>query len=74
MLKNTSILITGGTGSLGKMLVKMLHDEHPEVKRIVIYSRDELKQYEMAKTIRAVIIKKTPRCGILLVMSVTRRV
>ncbi|MEK7165084.1 MAG: UDP-N-acetylglucosamine 4,6-dehydratase (inverting), partial [Patescibacteria group bacterium] len=49
MLKNTSILITGGTGSLGKALVKILHEEHPEVKRIVVYSRDELKQYEMAK-------------------------
>ncbi len=49
MLKNTSILITGGTGSLGKALVKILHEEHLEVKRIVVYSRDELKQYEMAK-------------------------
>ncbi|MDP3900353.1 MAG: UDP-N-acetylglucosamine 4,6-dehydratase (inverting) [bacterium] len=49
MLKNKSILITGGTGSLGKMLVKVLHDKHMEVKRIVVYSRDELKQSEMAK-------------------------
>lgn len=48
-LNNASILITGGTGSLGRTLVKVLNEHYPGVRRIVIYSRDELKQYEMAK-------------------------
>ena len=48
-LKNASILITGGTGSLGHALVKIIHEQYPDVRRVVIYSRDELKQYEMAK-------------------------
>ncbi|MEM6628532.1 MAG: UDP-N-acetylglucosamine 4,6-dehydratase (inverting) [Bacteroidota bacterium] len=42
-----SILVTGGTGSFGKMFVKMVLEKHPDIKRLVIYSRDELKQYEM---------------------------
>ena len=45
MLTNTSILITGGTGSFGKAFVtRLLNDINP--RRVVIYSRDELKQYE----------------------------
>lgn len=48
-MKGNSILITGGTGSFGKQFVKTLVDRHPEVERIVIFSRDELKQYEMAQ-------------------------
>jgi UDP-N-acetylglucosamine 4,6-dehydratase (inverting) len=43
------ILITGGTGSFGKKFVELLLMRHPEVSRIVIYSRDELKQFEMAQ-------------------------
>ena len=42
-----SILITGGTGSFGKAFVKAVLDHCPKIKRLVIYSRDELKQYEM---------------------------
>lgn len=49
MLNNKSILITGGTGSFGKKFVKTILDRYPDVKRLVIYSRDELKQYEMAQ-------------------------
>jgi FlaA1/EpsC-like NDP-sugar epimerase len=48
MLKSKSILITGGTGSLGKKLTEILLRDHPEIQRLVIFSRDELKQYEMA--------------------------
>ncbi|MFK5892034.1 MAG: UDP-N-acetylglucosamine 4,6-dehydratase (inverting) [Pseudomonadota bacterium] len=48
MLNNKSILITGGTGSFGRAFVKYLFDKYPNIKRIVIYSRDEQKQYEMA--------------------------
>lgn len=44
---DNSILITGGTGSFGKMFVKMALERIPNLKRLVIYSRDELKQYEM---------------------------
>lgn len=48
MLKNSSILITGGTGSFGKTFVPMtLKKFNP--KRIVVFSRDEMKQWEMAK-------------------------
>lgn len=49
MLNEKSILITGGTGSFGKMFTKMILERYPNVKRLVIYSRDELKQFEMAQ-------------------------
>lgn len=48
-LANKSILITGGTGSFGKKFVEMMYQRHPNLKRLVIYSRDELKQFEMAQ-------------------------
>jgi UDP-N-acetylglucosamine 4,6-dehydratase/5-epimerase len=47
MLNNKAILITGGTGSFGKKFVETILSRYPDVKRLVIYSRDELKQYEM---------------------------
>lgn len=47
MLNNKSILITGGTGSFGNAFAKRLLTVHPGIKRLVIYSRDELKQFEM---------------------------
>lgn len=50
MLNNKSVLITGGTGSFGKMFVKTILDRYPNVKRLVVYSRDEFKQYEMAQS------------------------
>ncbi len=49
MLSNKSILITGGTGSLGKELTKTIFEKWPDVKRLVIYSRDEQKQFQMAQ-------------------------
>jgi UDP-N-acetylglucosamine 4,6-dehydratase (inverting) len=49
MLNNKSILITGGTGSLGKALTKTILAKWPNVKRLVIYSRDEQKQFQMAQ-------------------------
>jgi UDP-N-acetylglucosamine 4,6-dehydratase (inverting) len=49
MLKDSTILITGGTGSLGKALVAHLMEHHRnEVKKIIIFSRDEQKQFQMA--------------------------
>jgi UDP-N-acetylglucosamine 4,6-dehydratase (inverting) len=47
MLNYKSVLITGGTGSFGKKFVETILARYPEVKRIVIYSRDELKQSEL---------------------------
>jgi UDP-N-acetylglucosamine 4,6-dehydratase (inverting) len=49
MLSNKSILITGGTGSLGKEITKTILEKWPDIKRLVIYSRDEQKQYQMAQ-------------------------
>jgi len=49
MLNNKSILITGGTGSFGKKFTEIIFKKYPDIKRLVIYSRDELKQYEMAQ-------------------------
>lgn len=48
-LNNKSILITGGTGSLGQQLTKTILKRWPNVKRLVILSRDEQKQYHMAQ-------------------------
>ena len=49
MFTDSSILITGGTGSFGKAFVKTVLDAHPRTRRLVIFSRDELKQYEMSQ-------------------------
>jgi UDP-N-acetylglucosamine 4,6-dehydratase (inverting) len=46
-MNDRSILITGGTGSLGKALTAHILTHFPDVKRLVIYSRDEQKQFEM---------------------------
>lgn len=50
-LDNTSVLITGGTGSFGKKLVQQFLD-HTKVKRCIIFSRDELKQFDMEQELR----------------------
>ncbi|HDM8227033.1 TPA: UDP-N-acetylglucosamine 4,6-dehydratase (inverting) [Vibrio campbellii] len=47
MLNSKSILITGGTGSFGKQFIKTILERYPEVKKIIIFSRDELKQFEL---------------------------
>ncbi len=49
MLSNKKILITGGTGSFGKKFVEIVLKKYPNIKRLAIYSRDELKQFEMAQ-------------------------
>lgn len=48
-LNGRSILITGGTGSFGKRFVASVFEKWPDVRRVVVYSRDELKQFEMAQ-------------------------
>ena len=47
MLNDKKVLITGGTGSFGKQFIKTILERYPNVKRIVIFSRDELKQSEL---------------------------
>jgi len=48
-LNGKSILITGGTGSFGKMFTKLILERNPNVKRLVILSRDEQKHFQMAQ-------------------------
>jgi UDP-N-acetylglucosamine 4,6-dehydratase (inverting) len=43
------VLITGGTGSFGRKFVEYVYGKYPDIERLVVYSRDELKQYEMAQ-------------------------
>lgn len=50
MLNNKSLLITGGTGSFGKAFIKTVFERYPDIKRLVVYSRDELKQFEMSQS------------------------
>lgn len=52
MFDNKSILITGGTGSFGKMYTKILLEQY-KPKKIIIFSRDELKQFEMQQEYNA---------------------
>ena len=47
MLNNKSVLVTGGTGSFGKAFIRTVLKRYPDIKRLVVYSRDELKQFEM---------------------------
>jgi UDP-N-acetylglucosamine 4,6-dehydratase/5-epimerase len=49
MKKLKRVLVTGGTGSFGKKFVEMLYLRVPDIERVVIFSRDELKQFEMAQ-------------------------
>ena len=48
MLNNKTILITGGTGSFGKKFSEIILKNYPEIKKLIIFSRDEFKQFEMA--------------------------
>jgi UDP-N-acetylglucosamine 4,6-dehydratase len=49
LLDNKSILVTGGTGSFGREFVRTVLAKYPDVRRLVVYSRDELKQFEMSQ-------------------------
>ncbi len=48
-LNQASVLITGGTGSFGKEFVKTVLHRFPNIKKLVVFSRDELKQFEMSQ-------------------------
>ena len=49
MLKNKVLLLTGGTGSFGKEFVRIVLKKYKKIRKLIIFSRDELKQYEMKK-------------------------
>ncbi len=49
MLTGKAILITGGTGSLGKALTSHIFRQYPNIKKLIIFSRDEQKQFQMAQ-------------------------
>ena len=48
MFDNKTVLITGGTGSFGQAFSKKLLEQYPKLKKIIIFSRDEFKQFEMS--------------------------
>lgn len=52
-MKYKNILITGGTGSFGKSFIRRVLDKYPFVERLVVFSRDELKQFEFKNTLSA---------------------
>lgn len=56
--KGKSLLITGGTGSLGKALTRHILSNHSEIRRLIIFSRDEQKQFVMAQEFP---VKKFPQ-------------
>lgn len=49
MLNGKAILVTGGTGSFGKKFIEVILNKYRQLKRVVVFSRDELKQFEMAQ-------------------------
>ena len=52
MFKNKIILITGGTGSFGRKFVDTILKDYKNFKKLIIFSRDELKQYEMEQELK----------------------
>jgi UDP-N-acetylglucosamine 4,6-dehydratase (inverting) len=58
MFRNKTLLVTGGTGSFGKSFVIKLLTKYSEIKKIIIYSRDELKQFEFNDYLTKLKLKK----------------
>ena len=48
MLNGKTILVTGGTGSFGKEFIKIVLKKYPDVERLIVFSRDEYKQFIMS--------------------------
>ena len=48
MLNNKTILITGGTGSFGQKFIKTILKKYKKIKKVIVFSRDELKQHDMS--------------------------
>ena len=55
MFNNKTVLITGGTGSFGNAFVSMTLDNY-DPKKIIIFSRDEMKQWDMAKNLLGTLV------------------
>lgn len=53
MFNGKTVLVTGGTGSFGKKFIQTILENYPDVKKVIVYSRDELKQYEMSQKFNA---------------------
>ena len=51
MLNNKTILVTGGTGSFGTKFTSVILKKYPRIKKLIIFSRDELKQSDMFEKI-----------------------
>lgn len=49
MLSGKTVLVTGGTGSFGHKFVEVVLKRHPDIKKLIVYSRDELKQFNMSQ-------------------------
>jgi len=49
MFNGKTVLITGGTGSFGRKFCEIVLNKYPDIKRLIVFSRDELKQFEMAQ-------------------------
>jgi UDP-N-acetylglucosamine 4,6-dehydratase (inverting) len=49
MLNGKTVLVTGGTGSFGKKFVGTVLEKYPDIKKLIVFSRDELKQFEMSQ-------------------------
>ena len=58
MLENKTLLITGGTGSFGKSFTNYILKKYKKIKKLIIFSRDELKQFEMRKILSKNDLKK----------------
>ncbi|MCK4650910.1 UDP-N-acetylglucosamine 4,6-dehydratase (inverting) [Candidatus Babeliales bacterium] len=48
MFNCKSVLVTGGTGSFGKKFIKIILNRYPKIERVIVFSRDEFKQFEMS--------------------------
>jgi UDP-N-acetylglucosamine 4,6-dehydratase (inverting) len=58
MFNNKTLLITGGTGSFGKEFSIFILKKYPKIRKIIIFSRDELKQYEIENSLLSIYKKK----------------
>ena len=52
MLSNKTLLITGGTGSFGQEFVKTVYKKYPNIKKLIIYSRDELNNLKWPELLK----------------------
>ena len=57
-LKNKVVLVTGGTGSFGQSFINKILNQKDGPKKVIVFSRDELKQYEMQKRFKKGNLKK----------------